>query len=133
MHNIVCRLRFIRAFILLGDCIYIPSSWVYQTNILSVENSLELKWKPEPWAPDEECSKGMTKKYLSTLSFPGEDYKAVDSTVDKEEKLLKKFERLFDKVLTQERRSFDFQQFLSSIIQDEVLLPDLQVIYLNKF
>ena len=118
---------------MLGDCIYIPSSWVYQTNILSVENSLELKWKPEPWTPDEECSKGMTKKYLSTLSFPGEDYKAVDSTVDKEEKLLKKFERLFDKVLTQERRSFDFLQFLSSIIQDEVLLPDLQVIYLNKF
>ena len=66
-------------------------------------------------------------RYLSTLSFPGESYKAVDRTLDQAETLLQKLEVLLDKLLTTERRSFTLEQFLAEIIQDESLLPDLWV------
>ena len=66
-------------------------------------------------------------RYLSTLSFPGESYKAVDRTLDQAETLLQKLEVLLDKLLTTERRSFTLEQFLAEIIQEESLLPDLWV------
>ena len=110
-----------------GDCIYIPAGWVFQSNIVSIDNSLELKWKPEPWTPDEECVKGFTKRMLSTISFPGENYKGVDTTRDQEEVLIKKLEKVMDKVLTTDRRKLNFERFSSVIIPDETLLPDLQV------
>ena len=50
--------------ILPGDCIYLPSDWVFQSNIVSMDNSLEFKWTPDPWTPDEECGKGHNKRYL---------------------------------------------------------------------
>ena len=110
-----------------GDCIYIPAGWVFQSNIVSVDNSLELKWKPEPWTPDEECVKGFTKRMLSTITFPGENYRAVDTTRDQEEVLVKKLEKVMDKVLTNDRRKLNFELFSAVIIPDETLLPDLQV------
>ena len=66
-------------------------------------------------------------RYLSTLSFPGESYKAVDRTLDQAETLLQKLEVLLDKLLTTQRRSFTLEQFLAEIIQEESLLPDLWV------
>ena len=101
--------------------------WVYQSNVLSLDNSVELKWTPEPWTPDEECSKGYKRKFISTLNFPGEEYKAVDLTLDNEEILLKKLELVLDKLLTKEYKQLNFDNFQSEIIQDEALLPDLQV------
>ena len=110
-----------------GDCIYIPSDWVFQSNVVSVENSLEFKWKPEPWTPDEECSKGLKKRFLSTLNFPGEEYEKIDLTLDNHETLMKKVEKVLDKVLTRERKQFSFEKFMTDMIQDESLLQDLQV------
>ena len=66
-------------------------------------------------------------RYLSTLSFPGESYQAVDRTLDQAETLLQKLEVLLDKLLTTQRRSLTLEQFLAEIIQDESLLPDLWV------
>ena len=94
---------------LAGDCIYIPAGWVFQSNIVSVDNSLELKWKPEPWTPDEECVKGFTKRMLSTITFPGENYRAVDTTKDYEEVLAKELKKVMDKVLTNDRRKLNDQ------------------------
>ena len=100
---------------------------MFQSNVVSVDNSLELKWMSEPWTPDEECTKGYTKRTLSTISFPGENYRAVDTTRDQEEVLLRKVEKVMDIVLRSERRKLNFEQFSAVIIPDEALLPDLQV------
>ena len=100
---------------------------MFQSNVVSVENSLEFKWKPEPWTPDEECSKGLKKRFLSTLNFPGEEYEKIDLTLDNHETLMKKVEKVLDKVLIRERKQFSFEKFMTDMIQDESLLQDLQV------
>ena len=111
---------------ILGDCIYIPSTWVYQANIVSHENSLEVKWQPGSWTPDDECVKGMQKRTLSTINFSGEDFTAIVTTRDQEEKLIKKLESLLDKVLVEDAKPLDLEHFKAELVRDESLLPDLQ-------
>ena len=94
--------------------------------MVSLDNSLELKWKPGDWTPDDDCTKGMKKKPLSTINFPGEPFKSIETTRDTEEKLMKKVERVLDKVLTKEEKQLDLDHFIAELVRDEILLPDLQ-------
>ena len=108
-----------------GDCIYIPSGWVHQSNIVSSDNSLEFQWRSEAWTPDEDCRRGYRKRMISTLSFPGESYVARERTLDTEEILLDKLTSLLDKLLSPPRE-IDQTTFMMEMIQEDSLTPDLQ-------
>ena len=108
-----------------GDCIYIPTEWVHQANIVSLDNSLEFKWRPEAWTPDEDCSRGYKKKVISTISFPGENYTSRERTLDTEEILLAKLTKLLDKLLSIQG-NVELTRFLTEMISDDSMTPDLQ-------
>ena len=108
-----------------GDCIYIPTEWVQQANIVSLDNSLEFKWRPEAWTPDEDCSRGYRKKVISTISFPGENYTSRERTLDTEEILLAKLTKLLDKLLSIQG-NVELTRFLTEMISDDSMTPDLQ-------
>jgi len=108
-----------------GDCIYIPAYWLSQANILTYDNSVEIRWTSAPWTPDTDCTKGLKNKYLSSLSFQGEQYYGVDSTLDKKKALVEKVSRILDKVLMEKKR-LNYADFMAEMIKDEELLPDLQ-------
>ena len=108
-----------------GDCIYIPTEWVQQANIVSLDNSLEFKWRPEAWTPDEDCRRGYRKRMISTLSFPGESYVGREKTLDTEEILLDKLTSLLDKLFSTPRQ-IDRTTFMMEMIKDDNLTPDLQ-------
>ena len=108
-----------------GDCIYIPTEWVQQANIVSLDNSLEFKWRPEAWTPDEDCSRGYRKKVISTISLPGENYTSRERTLDTEEILLAKLTKLLDKLLSIQG-NVELTRFLTEMISDDSMTPDLQ-------
>jgi hypothetical protein len=86
---------------------------------------VELKWTSSSWTPDSDCPKGFKKKFLSSLSFPGEKYIGVDPTLDKKGILVDKVSMIFDKLLEQ-KKNLNFVQFMAVIVKDEELLPELQ-------
>ena len=108
-----------------GDCIYIPAYWLSQANILTYDNSVEIRWTSASWTPDTDCTKGLKNKFLSSLSFQGEQYYGVDSTLDKKKALVEKVSRILDKVLMEKKR-LNYVDFMAEMIKDEELLPDLQ-------
>ena len=108
-----------------GDCIYIPAYWLSQANILTYDNSVEIRWTSASWTPDTDCTKGLKNKYLSSISFQGEQYYGVDSTLDKKKALVEKVSRILDKVLMEKKR-LNYADFMAEMIKDEELLPDLQ-------
>ena len=108
-----------------GDCIYIPAYWLSQANILTYDNSVEIRWASAPWTPDTDCTKGLKNKFLSSISFHGEQYYGVDSTLDKKKALVEKVSRILDKVLMEKKR-LNYADFMAEMIKDEELLPDLQ-------
>ena len=108
-----------------GDCIYIPAYWLTQANVLTQDNSVEIKWRPSPWTPDTDCTKGLKNRFLSSLSFQGEQYYGVDSTLDKKGVLVDKVSRILDKLLGEKKR-LKYAEFMAEIIKDEELLPELQ-------
>ena len=82
-------------------------------------------WKSSSWTPDDDCPKGLKKKFLSTLSFPGEKYFGLDPTRDKKGVLLDKMSKIFDKLLA-DKVSLSVAQFMVFLVKDEELLPELQ-------
>ena len=86
---------------------------------------MEIKWTSSSWPPDSDCPKGLKKKFLSSLTFPGENYIGVDPTLDKKGILVEKVSIIFDKLLG-EKKSMNFAQFMAAIVKDEDLLPELQ-------
>ena len=108
-----------------GDCLYIPAYWVTQSNILTQDNSVEIKWSSSSWTPDSDCTKGLKNKFLSSLSFPGEMYSGVDPTLDKKGILVDKVSRILDKVLT-EKKGFNAAEFMAAIVKDSEVLAELQ-------
>ena len=108
-----------------GDCIYIPAYWLSQANILTHDNSVEIRWTSASWTPDTDCTKGLKNKFLSSISFQGEQYYGVDSTLDKKKALVEKVSRILDKVLMEKKR-LNYADFMAEMIKDEELLPDLQ-------
>ena len=62
---------------------------------------------------------------ISTLSFPGEGYVGREKTLDTEEILLDKLTSLLDKLLSPPRQ-IDRATFMTEMIKDDNLTPDLQ-------
>ena len=108
-----------------GDCLYIPSQWVHQSNILSHDNSLEFSWRPESWTPDQDCSRAFKQRIISTLSFPGEGYASIEKTMDTEEILMVKLTKLLDKLISLET-NIELSTFLTEMVSDVSLTPDMQ-------
>ena len=92
---------------------------------MSEDNSLEWRWRPESWTPDEDCSRGYRKRMVSTLSFPGENYLGIEKTLDTEELLMVKLTNLLDTVLTP-ARDVDLNTLMEEMIRDDSITPDLQ-------
>ena len=99
--------------------------WVHQANIVSQDNSLEFKWRPESWTPDQDCQRGFKKRTISTLSFPGESYAAIEKTLDTEEILMVKLTELLDKLVKLEK-DIELSTFLTEMVSDVSFTPDLQ-------
>ena len=87
---------------------------------------MELKWTSSSWTPDSDCPKGFKKKFLSSLSFPGEKYIGVDPTLDKKGILVDKVSMIFDKLLEQ-KKSLNFAQFMAVIVKDEELVTNINI------
>ena len=92
---------------------------------MSSDNSVEFQWSPEAWTPDEDCRRGYRKRMISTLSFPGEGYVGREKTLDTEEILLDKLTSLLDKLFSPPRE-IDRTTFMTEMIKDDSLTPDLQ-------